>query len=218
MKYKQLIAIAAMGTALSAPAAAETVVSLPRFEAVSLQGGGRVILRHGSQQKVTIVQGDPNVTRFSVDDRSLAIEACENNCPASYRLVVEVVSPSLSALAIQGGGTIEAQGAFPDRGSLALSIQGGGTIDAQAIDARQVAASVVGGGNIRTKATKSLAASVRGGGNITYTGSPSVATSIRGGGNVRPASETSFSLPIRLPTIDRETTAGRCLPVDAIRA
>ena len=213
MKLKSLIAIAVTGICFSVPAAAETVVSLPRFEGISLQGGGRVILRHGSQQKVTIVQGDSDITRLSVDRQSLKIDACEDRCPAGYRLVLEVVSPDIEAIAVRGGGTVEAEGRFPGRKALALSVQGGGAIDTEVVDTQRVAASVQGGGTIRTKASSSLAASVNGGGTITYLGDPSIATSIRGGGHVDRARTTSSWL--RLDA--RETVASRCLPIDAIR-
>ena len=194
MKLCPLAAIAMIGAVLAVPVAAGTVVPLPRFEAVSLEGKGRVILRHGDRQAVTIVEGDPDVTRFEVDRNSLKISACQNRCPANYRLVIEVVSPNVDAIAVTGGGTVAAAGPFPSRNALALSVQGGGLIDTQAVSARRVAASVNGGGEIRTRADASLAASVNGGGTITYAGAPSVATAIRGGGKVRRAGETAAGL------------------------
>ena len=189
MKFAPLIAIAAAAAALSAPTAAQSVVPLPRFDTVALQGGGQVILRHGDRQKVTIVSGDPSVTSFSVDGQSLRIEACDKRCPANYDLVVEIVTPQVSAIAVDGGGMVEAQSGFPDRNSLALAINGGGVIDAQKVGARQVSASVTGGGVIKAGANRSLAASVRGGGLVTYLGDPAVATSVVGGGLVRRADD-----------------------------
>jgi len=189
MKPAFLLAAALATFCAFAPALADTVLPLARFEAVNLQGGGRVILRHGPQQKVTILRGNPNVSRFSVERRSLKIEACDGRCPRDYKLEVEIVTPDVSALAVQGGGLVETQGSFPARSSLALSVQGGGTIDSESVEARQVAASVDGGGLIRTRASTSLAASIRGGGLVTYRGEPSVATSVHGGGLVRRADQ-----------------------------
>ena len=188
MRWTGLFAAALSTACVFGTASAETEVQLPRFEAIELQGGGHVILRHGARQKVSIVQGDPNVTRLNVERRSLRISACDGSCPAGYRLVVEVVAPSVSAIAVTGGGSVEAKAGFPGRSSHALAVQGGGTIDTQALDVRQVAASVDGGGTIRTRASGNLAASVRGGGLVTYLGDPSVATSVKGGGSVQPAS------------------------------
>ena len=179
-----LLAIAA------APVGAATDLSLPRFEAVSLKGGGHVLLRHGPRQQVRILRGDATVSSFEVKNRSsLEIRACEDRCPRDYKLEVEIVTPDVSALAVQGGGLVETQGSFPARSSLALSVQGGGTIDSESVEARQVAASVDGGGLIRTRASTSLAASIRGGGLVTYRGEPSVATSVHGGGLVRRADQ-----------------------------
>lgn len=187
MRNPAFVAAGLIGLCLTTPAVSQAVVPLPPFQAVSLEGGGRVLLRHGNQQKVTIVKGDPNVTRFSVSRKSLRIEACEDRCPSSYQLVVEIVAPNIGAIAVDGGGTIEAQSGFPARSSIALSVDGGGVIDTQAIDTGRVAASVDGGGTIRTRANSSLAASIKGGGLITYRGEPSVATSVSGGGSVRRA-------------------------------
>lgn len=173
-----LLAAAAM------PAGAATDLNLPRFEAVSLQGGGKVTLRHGPRQAVRILRGDAAVSRFEVEHKSLEIRACEGRCPSNYKLEVEITAPDIDAIAVTGGGMITLASGFPAKNSIALAVQGGGLIDAQPIEVRQVAASVQGGGAIRTWASKSLAASIRGGGAINYRGEPSIATSVRGGGTV----------------------------------
>ncbi len=165
-------------------ATAATDVAVPRFEALSLSGGGTVTVRHGATQKVTIVRGSPAVSGFDVRDNSLRIRACEDSCPDGYRLEVEVVTPDIKALAVQGGGKVAATG-FPTRRTLALSVRGGGSVDARAVEATHIAASVQGGGLIRAWSTGTLAGSVRGGGGILYRGTPEVATSVRGGGSVR---------------------------------
>lgn len=182
MTRPTLLAIALSAIAL--PAAAATPVSVPRFEGISLHGGGKVTIRQGAQQKVTIVSGDASTTGFTVAGRSLRIDACDSRCPDNYRLVVDIVTPDVEALAISGGGSMTVTG-FQPVGSLALSVSGGGGIDTRAVEARQVAASVRGGGSIRTWASKSLAASVHGGGGIVYRGEPEVATAVRGGGSVK---------------------------------
>lgn len=182
MIRKTLVAFALIAAAW--PASAATDVTVPRFEALSLHGGGTVTVRYGARQKVTILRGDPSVSSFTVEDRSLRIRACEDGCPDSYKLEVEVVTPDMTALAIRGGGKLSMAG-FPARKTLALSVQGGGSIDTRTVPANNVAASVQGGGGIRTWATGSLAASIRGGGGIVYRGDPTVATTVRGGGSVK---------------------------------
>lgn len=165
------------------PVAAPQPIELPPFSSISLHGGGRVILRHGATQKVRVLGGDPMDADFAVAGDSLAISGCiTHNCPKE--LVVEVTVPKVEAIAIQGGGTIHAQGSFPAMRDLALAIMGGGEADVRAIPVAEVAAAIRGGGLIETAPTRELAASVSGGGAIRYWGDPEVATSINGGGSV----------------------------------
>lgn len=168
------------------PAAAQTPVPVGAFESIELQGGGRVTVRHGSRQSVTLVAGSLETTRFSVDRNGrLEIDACVRNCPG-YELVVEVVTPALDGVGVRGGGSIRAEGAFPARDSLALGISGGGEIDMTAIQASSVAAGIDGGGEIATHARDRLVAGINGGGVVRYRGSPTVTSGIDGGGSVEP--------------------------------
>lgn len=189
----------------AAPAGAATDLSLPRIEALSIEGGGNVVVRHGPQQRVRILRGNAQVSSFRVKQRhSLEIITCRDDCPAGYELDVEVTLPEVSALAVERGGAMTVTGfpaqddlavavsrggkitlsGFSGQRDLALAVSGGGVIDADAVPARQVAAAVDGGGIIRTWPSASLAASIDGGGNIAYRGDPSIATSVRGGGRV----------------------------------
>jgi len=180
-----LLAFATVGSLAAGPAGAATTVPLRPFEGVELRGGGSVVLRHGDRQSVRLIRGDTARTRLEVVGRSLRIDACVDRCPPNYGPVVEIVTPEVSAVAITGGGSIEAEGDFPAATSLAAAVQGGGSMDLRAIAANRVAASVTGGGSIRTHARSSLAATVRGGGLIAYWGDPAVASSTSGGGSIQ---------------------------------
>ena len=170
--------------ALAAPAAAQTPVRVGAFDSIELRGGGEVIVRFGREQRVTLVAGDPNLASIEVDrDRDLVIRPCRSSC-RNQRLRVEVVTPQLNAVAIHGGGQIRTEGAFPARGSLALAVNGGGTLDARSLRADAVAAAINGGGRIRTSPARTLAAAIRGGGAVLYTGDPRTTVSIDGGGTV----------------------------------
>lgn len=181
-------ALASVAAAESAPAA--EALALPRFEGIELKGGGSVVVRHGPVQRVTLVEGSTSHTAVRVEPRGrggpdrLVVEACKAQCPRGYRLRIEIVTPDLSAVAVDGGGRIDVTRGFSPRRHIAAAVNGGGRIDLRALPARDVAAAVNGGGHLQVTATGSLAAAVNGGGAIHYWGDPRVATSIRGGGTV----------------------------------
>ena len=176
--------LAAATLALAVPAAAQTPVAVPAFDSIELRGGGHVTIRHGARQRVTLVRGNTEMTQFRVDrNGQLTIQACVRRC-RNYDLRIEIVTPEVDAAAIHGGGAIRTEGSFPGQSSLAVAINGGGAIDVRSVAARNVAASIRGGGVIRTDARDSLAASINGGGAITYLGNPTTTVSINGGGTV----------------------------------
>jgi hypothetical protein len=187
MKKLILAASAAFAGLAAIPGAtAQTPISVPRFEGIQLRGGGDVVIRHGAQQRVTMLSGDRALAGFDVDRQgTLVIRPCRTSC-RNQRLRVEIVTPRLEAVAIQGGGSIRAEGGFPAASDFAVSIHGGGTIDTRAVRSRDVAASINGGGLIRVSAQNNLAASIVGGGAIRYVGDPRKAVSVIGGGAVTP--------------------------------
>ncbi len=173
--------------ALAAPAAAQEEVMLPRFDQIELLGGGHVTVRHGAVQRVRLLRGSRQVSDLAVDRQGrLTIRACRTSC-RDYDLRVEIVTPSVEALAIRGGGEIETEGAFPRQGSLTAAVTGGGEIDTRALAPRAVAAAVTGGGSILTDPVATLTASVRGGGSVRYWGDPQVTQAVSGGGSVERA-------------------------------
>ena len=96
---------AALG-AVAVPAAAQTPVPVSAFDSIELRGGGTLTVRQGDRQQVSLISGNLETTRFSVDeDGQLTILACRRSC-RNYRLRVEVVTPDVDALAIHGGGSI----------------------------------------------------------------------------------------------------------------
>ena len=182
MRHIMLAGLVAL--TLGMPAAAQTPVTVDRFDEIALEGGGSVVVRQGDRQQVNLIRGSTEMTEFRVRDGRLTIDACRRSC-SDYELEVEIVVPRVTALSIEGGGSIRADGGFGDPGALAASIQGGGLIDLRQIAASNVTASVNGGGMIRAHARNALTASVNGGGMITYRGDPAVTSAINGGGLVR---------------------------------
>jgi len=183
---KMCLAIAIAAAAAAAPAAAQTMVDVPAFDSLNLRGGGEVVIRHGNRQSVTLIRGNLEMSRFRVDhDGTLEIDACVRSC-RDYELRVEIVTPRLDGVGIDGGGEIRAEGAFPERDTLAIGIDGGGEIDMVAVPAETVAAGINGGGRITAHAERRLAAGINGGGEVRYRGHPEVTSAIDGGGDVSP--------------------------------
>lgn len=200
----KLISLALAGAAvlfMSAPeaAGAQGVVQVPKFRSIELNGGGRVLLRHGPVQRVRVLEGDIRVSdvrvkpaerrrvggnTYTSNPDQLVIDVCRQSCDGNYNLVVEVVTPSIEAIAVKGGGQIEAAGRFPRQGNIGIAVHGGGEIDARALPASNVGAAVSDGGTILTRAEGSLGAAIQDGGTIRYWGDPVVGTAIDGGGTV----------------------------------
>jgi hypothetical protein len=171
---------------VAAPALAQTIVPAAHFDSVELEGGGHVLIRHGDAQQVRLIQGSTEFTRFRVEDGGkLRIDACNRDCPHQYDLEVEITTPRIEALAVDGGGAIDSEGGFPPPPRLALAIEGGGKIDTRAMKADRATAAIDGGGVIRVRAEGELTAAINGGGNIRYWGNPHVTQAIDGGGEVQ---------------------------------
>ena len=99
--------------AFAAPTFAAEVVPVPQFRSVELRGGVALTVVPGPVERVTIVDGSSQFTHMRVDaDGKLKIDTCDERCPRTYRLRVEIQSPTVPDLAISGGGAIETQGRF----------------------------------------------------------------------------------------------------------
>jgi hypothetical protein len=179
-------ALFSMPLLMAAPALAGTDIPLAHFTGIGLHGGGHVVLRHGPVQRVTLIKGDAKITKFEVKGGSLEIDVCRWNCLWHYDLEVEIVTPGVTALAVYGGGDLEAKGDFPLQDSMSLAVHGGGDVDIDAIPVKNVQAAVHGGGELRTNATETLTAAVHGGGSVVYKGHPRVISAVHGGGSISP--------------------------------
>ncbi len=179
-------ALFSMPLLMAAPALAGTDVPLPSFTGIELHGGGHVVLRHGPVQRVTILKGDTGNSLLEVHNGSLEIDGCKKfwSCPWGYKLEVEIVTPGITALAVHGGGELEAKGEFPLQDSMSLAVHGGGDVNIDAIPVKNVQAAVHGGGELRTNAVETLTAAVHGGGSVVYKGHPRVTSAVHGGGSV----------------------------------
>ena len=85
-----------------------------------------------------------------------------------------MITPSVEAISVHGGGDLNAEGRFPRQPSLALEVHGGGDASVQAIPADNVSVEVHGGGDANVRAERTLAAEVHGGGDVHFWGHPQV--------------------------------------------
>ena len=167
------------------PPVGQTPVQLARFSSVELRGGGKIILRHGPVQRVTLLKGSLTYTEVTIADGDrLVIDKCKSKCPRGYELEVEIVAPAIAGISIADGGTIEGRGSFPQRAEISVAVRDGGAIDIRSMPVDSVTAAVDQGGAIFTKAHSALNASIHQGGVITYWGDPRVVSSVQHGGFV----------------------------------
>lgn len=187
--HRIALALTATTLLLTGPALAEGV-PVGHFDGIGLEGGGHVVVKNGPTQSVTILKGSTQYTTFRIRHGNiLEIKACNHNCPHIYDLEIEIVTPSLTSAAIEGGGHIAAAPGFPEQDDFAAAVDGGGHIEMQALAARSVEAAIDGGGHIEVTAKRALNAAVDGGGSITYHGDPQVSSAIDGGGSVSKAAK-----------------------------
>lgn len=183
---RSVIPLFAVAIAASAPALAIEPVAVPAFRAIQLHGGGIVTITPAPVQRVTLLEGSTQFTRIQVDrEGKLKIDACNERCPHNYSLRIQIETPSIMGLGVDGGGQMTTANGFAPQKEIGVAVNGGGKIDARSIDAAAVGAAVNGGGQVLVRSNRTLGAAVNGGGEILYWGNPNVVTSIAGGGAVR---------------------------------
>ena len=179
MRLSLMLALLTLGCAPAA--SAQTEVPVEPFRSVTLGDGGHVVIRHGAEQRVTLVEGDADIR---VEGTRLRIGKCRN-CPRRSRPSIEIVTPVLDAVAVNDGGRLTLEGDFPRQAQLAAAVSNGGAIDARPLGADRVTASVGQGGMIFARPMQRLDAAVSQGGAITYWGDPVVHSAVDHGGVVQ---------------------------------
>ena len=175
----------------------QTEVRLGRFSSVELRNGGKVFVRYGATQRVTLLKGSQTYTDVTLagEDR-LVIDKCRNKCPRGYELEVEIVAPYLVGISVAHGGSVEVRGSFPQRNEITVAVSNGGAIDIRSMMVASVKASVDQGGRIFTRPQSAMIASVRQGGEITYWGDAQVISSVQHGGVVTKGTSNEADKPL----------------------
>jgi hypothetical protein len=186
---KSILQLAAAASLITTAALAGETIPVGPFRSVELHGGGHVTIHRGAAQRVVLNAGSTKYTSFHIEDGDkLVIDACNRDCPnGEYDLRIDIATPDIHGVAIQGGGEIDGSADLPAR-NIAAAVNGGGRIDMHAVHADSVDAAVNGGGHIKVYAARDLRAAVSGGGRIEYWGNPHISSAISGGGDVRQGS------------------------------
>ena len=174
-----------------------TVIPVGEFRSIEAANGRHVVVRYGATQRVSI-DGDSRCTSVRVGDGfRLLIDSADRKCPHGQRTQIEVVTPTLSAVSLSNGGTVEVVGAFPAQRSIDVDVEQGGTIDVRSIAADFVDASVYSGGRIFANSRQTLNANVDSGGIITYWGDAAdVRKSVRHAGVVTKGAAEDAKKPL----------------------
>jgi Putative auto-transporter adhesin, head GIN domain len=174
------------------------------FHGVELAGGNNVVIHVGEKQSVVVKADDNLLDRVTtkVESGKLVIGNTPGSLTTKSPMSVVVTVPTLSELALAGGGNmvvsgIEAQsltvtlsGSGNVTGSgtaraLAVTLSGSGNAWFTQLPATDVHAVLSGSGTIHVTATKSLEAAVPGSGTIIYSGQPQQVTkTVSGSGTI----------------------------------
>jgi hypothetical protein len=141
---RSIVPLFVFALAASAPALAAETVPVPPFRSIELHGGGIMNIVPGPVQRVTLVEGSTQFTRVHVErDGKLVIDACDQRCPRNYQLRIQVESPHVLGIGLNGGGLVNVAGGS----ALGATVNGGGEIVYWGNPT--VASSIHGGGAVR---------------------------------------------------------------------
>ena len=177
-----LVALAA-----SAPALAQQAIPVGSFRSVQLAAGGDLTIVPGRVQRVTLLNGSTEFTRFNIrhDGRLEISTHCNGRCPRNYNLRIQIESPQVPDVAVKAGGTIKVAPGFAPQRQVSAAVLAGGTIDLRAVQATHASAAINAGGDIYVGPSARLNAAVNAGGDVRYVGNPQVSMAVANGGNVR---------------------------------
>jgi hypothetical protein len=192
-----LIVLAGIPSLTTAAQSEPVSVDIAPFRSVELRHGGKVVLRHGSTQRVTFLRGSPEHTQVTVAmGGQLVIDKCKSRCGRGYDIEIEIVTPEVARVAVAQGGMIQSLGSFPRQAEIRVDVDNGGGIDIRSMSVGSVTASVLSGGRIYVRPFSAMVATVVEGGNITYWGDARVTQSIQHGGVITRGDPSEADQPL----------------------
>lgn len=195
MKAAILASMAAAGALLAGSAFANTTVPVPHFDTISIEGMGHITFVHGAQQRVVLKQGDTGNTKIYVKNGDLVFKSCpgkgwlgwNSSCPSGYALTVEITTPGLSGVEIDGSGKIDSRGGFSRQVKLDVEINGSGSVDLTGMPSASSDVTIRGSGKVHLAPHDKLDVKIMGSGSVVYAGTPDISQTIMGSGEVRSA-------------------------------
>ena len=192
--HKALLHMAA-AVLFATGASADTTVPVSQFHSITVEGMGHITFVRGAQQRVVLKQGDTNNTQIYVKDGDLVFKSCpgkglfgwSNSCPMGYELQVEVTTPGLTGVEIDGSGKFDVAGSFPQQPKLDIEINGSGNVDLSGMPAASSDVAIHGSGKVYTTAREKLDVEITGSGTVIYGGNPHISQTIMGSGVVKSA-------------------------------
>ncbi|GAB6067137.1 hypothetical protein JCM13664_04550 [Methylothermus subterraneus] len=184
---------------------AEETRTLPCFEQITVEAGIDLIYRPGSRCQAKLA-GDSNLLGLiltEVDGKRLRL-GISRSIQSQAPLRVEVQSPKLSALEVEGSGDVELSGMDTPNlritvggsgnvrgegrvGALEALAEGSGNLDLARLKADEALIRISGAADAKVYAARRLQVSISGAGNVVYYGRPAqVVTDISGAGDVEP--------------------------------
>jgi hypothetical protein len=203
----RLAMTAVIATLLATPAFAETkTYDLKGFTRVSAAAGVFVNVAVGGDYSIVAESSAEGLDRLKVelvgDELRIGRKPKMMNWGRGNQVTVNVTTPSLSALDVSSGASLDASGVDASAfaidassggsldvagrcDSLAVDVSSGGDIDAKGLQCRSAVADASSGGNAEIFAAESVVGDASSGGNIDVFGNPkTVSKDTSSGGNV----------------------------------
>ena len=175
---------------------------VPEFSAIELETGATVRVSVGTASSLHL-SGDDNLlarVETSVHDGVLSIDT-RGSCDFRCDLEIEIGTPALERFTIEGSGDVQIHGLENDRVELAIegsgtlhaqgaarrligSIEGSGSLAVSELRAEDASLSIEGSGSMSVRVQRRLSYSIEGSGDIRYDGQPELGGRIEGSGNI----------------------------------
>ncbi|GHU70199.1 DUF2807 domain-containing protein [Clostridia bacterium] len=157
--------------------------AVDEFDRIVFSGAGEVTIKFADRYSV-IVTADDNTQqhiKMNAEDGVLTISMDVKTVRAT-KLSIDITMPTLTAIDMEGAGSITLGDGSAD--NLAVKLSGVGSIDATRYQIKNASVNLEGVGTLKVWATESLSGKLSGVGQLVYKGSPTLNVDHEGLGNI----------------------------------